>query len=288
MNGPAVRPVGMQITVRRGLCRHATGDRHRGARHDRAAAPGRLQHARTRHTLDGHHAVHTAQHGPAQPSHAVHELPTAQPAIRLHGGTITAELHGLDLEGQQSQPVAQPPVTHAPAHIGQVHATLGTPLHAQQTGRIESAHHDAAFRHQHPGRLAQHGMRVRRGLQRMGHHDQVEAGLGKWQRGGIGQQRHGNLQRGGAVRWRRILRGIQRQPAVRHAVGTQPLEHGHAQLQAVIAENIGHRLVAALLLPFQQVVAEGRLRPVMHPYNFAAHEPVAHSCFFRQLHLAAA
>ena len=41
---------------------------------------------------------------------------------------------------------------------------------------------------------------------------------------------------------------------MRHAIAAQPLKLRQAQLDGVIAKDIGHRLVTALLLPFQEVV----------------------------------
>ena len=53
------------------------------------------------------------------------------------------------------------------------------------------------------------------------------------------------------------IEALQRQPAMRHAIAAQALQLRQAQLQGVVAKDIGHRLVKALLLPFQEIVPEG-------------------------------
>ena len=50
---------------------------------------------------------------------------------------------------------------------------------------------------------------------------------------------------------------IQRQPAVRHAVIAQTLKRRQAQLKRVIAKDIGHRFIKALLLPLEEIVPKG-------------------------------
>jgi hypothetical protein len=48
----------------------------------------------------------------------------------------------------------------------------------------------------------------------------------------------------------------------------------------MVAKHIGHGFIAALLLPVEQIAPGGGIKPVVHPYNFVAHEPVAAARFF--------
>jgi hypothetical protein len=119
--------------------------------------------------------------------------------------------------------------------------------HAPQAGRVEPADHHAALGHQHPLDLAQRGVRVGAQFERVRQHHQVEAVGRKRQGREIGQQR----------RLAAARRVVHCEPAVRHAVGAQGVDFGRAELQCVIAEHVGHRLVELGLLPCQQVAPRG-------------------------------
>ncbi|MOA65613.1 hypothetical protein D3C78_1920660 [compost metagenome] len=66
---------------------------------------------------------------------------------------------------------------------------------------------------------------------------------------------------------------------MRHAVGAQPIDLGGPELQGVVTENIGHRLVELGLLPGQEVAAGGGREPILQTYNLTAHDPCSAARF---------
>lgn len=64
----------------------------------------------------------------------------------------------------------------------------------------------------------------------------------------------------------------QGKPPVRHAVGFQPIQLGHAQLQGIETEHIDHSLRKVFALPGQQVLPLRREPPFIETYNFICHK----------------
>ncbi len=54
-----------------------------------------------------------------------------------------------------------------------------------------------------------------------------------------------------------------------HAVRTQGVEFGKAELQRVESEDVGHRLIELALLPAKQIAAGRGMQPVSQTYNRA-------------------
>lgn len=65
---------------------------------------------------------------------------------------------------------------------------------------------------------------------------------------------------------------VQRQPLVRHAIGLQAVQFGHAELQRMVTKDIGHRRIDLAAFPFEQVSASRGLEPLVHTYNLTAHD----------------
>ena len=221
------------------------------------------------HPLDGHDEIHGAQHGPGARPKFVHPGEALEPLAATHGRPVAAELRRLDLEAQQPQPVAQAPVgdefrhagheAPAPAHaLPPARTQLAQPPQAQ---RMQAADDHAPLGHEHALDLAQRHMRVRAALERVRQQHEVQALRGERQGCRIGEQRR---PRAGQMPLGRCCHALlpQRQPTVRHAVAAQPVELRQPQLQAVVAEHIGHGGIEALLLPGQQVAAGSAVEPV--------------------------
>ncbi len=165
---------------------------------------------------------------------------------------------------------------------------------------MQAKNQRSPFGHQHARHLAQSGVRLPTALQGVGQHQQIQTGFGKRQRLGVAQQLdtigqicgHGIKVLASAVFTGQIglLGG---HPAPGHAVTAQSLQSGPAQLQAVVPKNIGHRLIAALLLPLQRTLLPSQA-PRRWPCAALTLEKTAHesgctpACVFRQLHLAGA
>jgi hypothetical protein len=115
-------------------------------------------------------------------------------------------------------------------------------------GRKESP---LPFGHQHALDFSQRAVRVARQLERVRQHDEIEAAFGKRQR--IAMRKHGRGARG--------MAGVERHPAVRHAVGAQGIELRQADLQRMKTEDVADHAVELRLLPGQQVLAGRRFEP---------------------------
>ena len=163
---------------------------------------------------------------------------------------------------------------------------------APQAQRVEPGNHHPALGHQHTLHFTQRHVRIHAQFQGVGQHHQIQTGIGKRQSLGLSPQgrrtRRMGRQRPRALQCARAWHPPQRQPLVRHAVGAQTFNARHAQLQRVVAKDVGHGVVHAGLLPGKQVAAWGRVEPLVQIYNFRAHETAAATRLHRQLHLDAA
>ena len=193
----------------------------------------------------------------------------------MQAGAVASEAAAFYLEPQQTQPIPQKPQSDqvvdirndrrlAAAHtLRQQTAFL---LQPPETGRIESEHHQTAFRHQHAGRLAQNGVRIGAGFQSMRQHHQIHAGFAKGQgvrfkhQGGSGIPvfcvRERNRRLGGG------------DPSVLNAAVVQKGQVLHANLQGVVAEAAIHGLVGARQFPVAQELSWRRGEPLLQIYNW--------------------
>ena len=253
------------------------------------------------HTLDGHQKVASPKNGPPLLAQGINPRKALQPFGTAHCWTITAKADGLDLEAQQTQPVAHAPNTDELPHIGQIQGFLCPALaqpythlpQAPQAQRVEPGNHHPALGHQHTLHFTQRHVRIHAQFQGVGQHHQIQTGIGKRQSLGLSPQGRRTRRMG-----RASVRGLfsarehgirtQRQPLVRHTVGSQTFDARHTQLQRVVAKDVGHGVVHAGLLPGKQVAAWGRVEPLVQIYNFRAHETAAATRLHRQLHLDAA
>ena len=202
----------------------------------------------------------------------VHPVEAVEPALRRQRRAVAAEAAALDLEAEQPQPVAQPPVadelarraagTAAPSPAQPRRSRAAALAQAPQAGRVEADDHHAAFGHQHALDFAQASGAGRAPARA---HAAAPRGRGssrKRQRVEVALQHRRALWRivGGVDRRRLIGAGIGRQPAdlcsitgrrvdiagiagqpsVRHAVAAQRVEFGQAELQCMKAEQIDH------------------------------------------------
>ena len=58
--------------------------------------------------------------------------------------------------------------------------------------------------------------------------------------------------------------GVQRTPALGHAIGTQGIHAQAAHLQGVVAKGVGHGLLELGLFPVAQVTARRGIEPIVH------------------------
>ncbi|KAF1858516.1 hypothetical protein Lal_00015033 [Lupinus albus] len=120
--------------------------------------------------------------------------------------------------------------------------------HAPQAGRVEAADDHLPFRDQHAFDFAQYLVRLGRELEHVRQHDEVQALRRERQFGEV--ERDGDLLAGGGIDQfvgrRRARGGL---PFVRHPVGGQRVDLGHADLHRIEAEDVGGQLVQAGLLP---------------------------------------
>ena len=80
------------------------------------------------------------------------------------------------------------------------------------------------------------------------------------------------------------MRRLDREPAMRHPVGAQPIELRQAELQRVEAEQIGHGVVEMALFPPEQVLSRRGLQPLGQLYDRAfSHELARTACIQRRL-----
>ena len=184
------------------------------------------------HLADQPHAAHAphrdeevdrAQDRPPAVAGLVHPGIAAQPLVGSPRGPVAAEASGLDLEAEQLEPVAQPPVADELARAGQEELVVTDPQamaraaqalpHAPQAGRIEADDYQSSFGHQHTRSLRQCDVRILRQLERVRHHDEIEAVRRERQRLGVAVQadRNGKRlwsgdRRRAAARWHRLGR----------------------------------------------------------------------------------
>ena len=259
--------------------------------------------------LDRHHKVDGTEHRPPTLAGLLHPGQAREPLLRQKWRPVTAKATGLDLEAEQPQPVAQPPVAHELTSTGQKQARLApacdaAPHMAQalaqtpQAGRVEADHDNATFGHQNTFDFAQRKVRVAGEFQAMRQHHEVQALAVKGQGIEVAMQGHGAARKGmqmgighaiemvaevtititittctctgdKVVFSDRIAHRVGGQPAMRHSVGAQGVQFGQAELQCVEAEQVGHRHVEVALLPLQHIAARGRLQPLGQTYNRA-------------------
>ena len=144
----------------------------------------------------------------------------------------------------------------------------------------------ATFGPQHALHFAQGLVRIASQFQRVRQHDEVEAGGGKRQFVELAAHRNSGP-------FNRLAQAVQRQPAVRHAVGLQRGKFRQPELQGMKAEQIGHGRIHMAALPIEQIAPWGCLQPLGQLYNrgFSCHQalsathPAGGLC--RQLHLDA-
>lgn len=106
-------------------------------------------------------------------------------------------------------------------------------------------------------------MRIACQFQRMRQYHQVQAARRKRQSREIGHNR------------RARRRHIGKQPAMRHAVGSQCVQFAQTQLHGMESKNIGDSQIKLGTLPRQQITARGCRKPRRRTYNLIVHE--AHS-----------
>src|SRR5690606_41198320 len=215
----------------------------------RRLRPGRPDEPHGAHPLDGADAVDGAADRPPAVARRLHEARALEPSLAAARWPVTAVAATLELEAEELEPVAQarqrdhlalPRKERAQQPRGD--GTANPP----QADRIEPGEHHPALGPKHTVHLAQELVGIAGELDdvRQGH--QVPRLVAERQLAVVLEQ-HGGADhaalpgRGGGAR--------QSVEAARHAVVAQGVEFRQGELERDIAEQVGHRMVVAGLLP---------------------------------------